>query len=279
MLAPTDAALGKAVVTNAAVPAPVREGLSVESGLNDGICVPVLLIFLALAAGEVSGEETLHLVAWLPVEEIGIGAAVGVAGALLGAGAMRGAVDRGWLEGTWKQIPVVALALSCFGVAQWIGGSGFIASFIGGMLFGKLAGERKHGVLHPAEAVGDGLALVTWVAFGAVVVGPAVAGATAPVLVYAVLSLTVVRMLPVFLSLLGSASHTDTRLFVGWFGPRGLASIVFIVIVAEKHLPGFDTMATTVAWTIILSVVGHGLTANPLAAAFARRIAARDGAA
>ncbi len=277
MLAPTDAALGKAVVTNTAVPAPVREGLSAESGLNDGICVPVLFIFLALATGEVHGEQTVSLVASLPLEEIGIGAVVGVACALAGTAAMRGCVDRGWLAGTWLALPVVALALLCFAVAQWLGGSGFIASFVGGMVFGKVAGERKMHVLESAESTGDALALMTWVVFGAAVVGPAFTGATVPVVLYAILSLTVVRMLPVWLCLLGLPSQADSRLFIGWFGPRGLASIVFIVIVAGEQLPGQQTLAATVAWTVMLSVLAHGLTANPLASAYAARLRARGG--
>ena len=279
MLAPTDAALGKAVVTNTSVPPPVREGLNVESGLNDGICVPVLFIFLALAAGKAEGAETITLMLRLPAEEIGIGAVVGIAAAVVGTHVMRICVDREWLAGTWLQIPIVALALLCFALAQWIGGSGFIASFVGGMVFGKLAGERKVRVLEAAEGTGDALALITWVAFGAAVVGPAIANASFPIVLYAVLSLTVVRMLPVFLCLLGSSSRPDTKLFIGWFGPRGLASIVFIVIVAGEHLPGQDTMAATVAWTIMLSVLAHGLTANPLAKIFAARLERRGGAA
>jgi len=280
MLAPTDAALGKAVVSNEAVPAPVRQGLNVESGFNDGICVPVLFIFLALAVGEAEGtRETLSLMIRLPLEEIGIGAVVGVGCTVVGAGVMRACAARGWLAGTWRQLPVVALALTCFGVAQWLGGSGFIASFAGGLLFGRLAGEKKEPLLEAAEGTGDALALITWVAFGAAVVGPALANATGPILLYAVLSLTLVRMLPVWLCLLGTASHLDSRLFIGWFGPRGLASIVFIVIVAQHHLPGLQTMATTVAWTILLSVALHGLTANPLAAGFAARLRARGGEA
>jgi NhaP-type Na+/H+ or K+/H+ antiporter len=279
MLAPTDAALGKAVVTNTDVPQSVREGLNVESGLNDGICVPVLFVFLALAAGSTTGDQTLSLMIRLPAEEIGIGAIVGVACAVVGVYAMRVCVDRNWLTGTWLQIPVIALALLCFAAAQSIGGSGFIAAFIGGLVFGKLAGDRKEHVLEAAEGAGDALALITWVAFGAAVVAPAIANATWPVVLYAVLSLTVVRMLPVFLCLLRTKSQPDTKLFVGWFGPRGLASIVFIVIVAGEHLPGQSTLAQTVAWTIMLSVLAHGLTANPLAAAFAARLKARGGVA
>lgn len=277
MLAPTDAALGKAVVTNSAVPESVRESLNVESGLNDGICVPVLLLFLALATGQSSGDGTFSLMGHLLLEEIGIGAAVGAVCAIVGVQVMRRCVASGWLAHVWLRIPVVALAFLCFGGAQALGGSGFIAAFVGGLLFGKLAGERKEKVLEAAEGTGEIFALVTWVAFGAAVVGTAIAQATVPVVIYAVMSLTVIRMLPVYLSLSGLPAQTDTKLFVGWFGPRGLASIVFIVIVAAEHLPGQDTMALTVGWTVMLSVLAHGLTANPLAKAFAARLASRGG--
>ena len=170
MLAPTDAALGKAVVSNPAVPEPVSQGLNVESGLNDGICVPVLFIFLALAAGSTDPDETMGLVLRLPLEAIGIGALVGVVFAAVGVKLLKAAVERDWVSGGWLQFPVVALALLCFAVAQGLGGSGFIACFIGGLVFGRLAGERKEKVLRRAENSGEVLALLTWVTFGGLVV-------------------------------------------------------------------------------------------------------------
>ena len=123
MLAPTDAALGQAVVTNKSVPASVRESLNVESGLNDGICVPVLLVFIALATGGAAGNETGSLIVRLPLEEIGIGAGVGIALAILGSFLLKSSGARGWIAGAWIQIPVVALAMFCFALSQWLGGS------------------------------------------------------------------------------------------------------------------------------------------------------------
>ncbi len=278
MLAPTDAALGKAVVTNENVPAGVRQGLNVESGLNDGICVPVLLIFLALTATTVGGSETVAMVVKLPFQQIGIGALVGVSLALAGGTALRFCSERGWVTGSWIQLPVIALALLCFALAQWLGGSGFIASFVGGLMFGGITREHKEQVLRGAEGTGDALSLITWFAFGAVVIGPQIPHLTWQVVAYAVLSLTVVRMLPVMLSLIGMKQRLDTQLFLGWFGPRGLASIVFIVMVAAEHLPENETLITTVAWTIVLSIVAHGISANPLAKLYGDRVMARGGA-
>lgn len=142
MLAPTDAALGKAVVTNEAVPANIREGLNLESGLNDGICVPILFIFLALDSSVGAEGGTSMLALKLVVEAIGIGAVVGAGLTFLGVRVLGRCADRGWVTDTWRQLPVPALVVTCFTVAQWLGGSGFIACFVGGMLFGSL--EKQH---------------------------------------------------------------------------------------------------------------------------------------
>ena len=172
LLAPTDAALGKAVVTNEAVPESVRESLNVESGLNDGICVPVLLLFLALATGQAPEGESLDLVIKLPVKAIGIGAVVGLALGIVGSNALRYCFKRGWIGGSWLQFPVVALSLLCFGLAQWLGGSGFIASFVGGMTFGAIVTKQKEEILEAAEGVGDAFAMLTWFTFGTLLLSP-----------------------------------------------------------------------------------------------------------
>jgi len=269
MLAPTDAALGEAVVTNEAVPAPIREALNVESGLNDGICVPILFTFLALAAGTEGGvgEIALHLLA----EEIGIGLAVGVGLCLVAHRAIRAAAERDWLEEPWTQVPVVALALTCFGVAQAAGGSGFIACFTGGLVFGGLVKREKDLLLTRARGSGSVLSLLTWVMFGAAVVGPFARELDWRIVAYALLSLTVVRMLPVSLSLLGMGLRADAQLFLGWFGPRGLASIVFVVIAVGQKVSGAETLAATVVCTVTLSILAHGLSANPFANAYSAR--------
>ena len=272
MLAPTDAALGKAVVTNEGVPSNIREGLNVESGLNDGICVPILFIFLALASSTGAEGSTTMLALRLVTEAIGIGVAVGVGLTFLGVRLLKQFADRGWVTESWRQLPVPALAVTCFAVAQWLGGSGFIACFVGGMLFGGLAKQHKHDLLLAAEGTGDTLALITWVVFGAAVVGQSIGAFSWQVVLYSILSLTIVRMLPVFLVLKGMNLTTDEKLFMGWFGPRGLASIVFAVIVLNEHLPGGETISMTVVCTIILSVVGHGLSANPLVASLGARL-------
>jgi NhaP-type Na+/H+ or K+/H+ antiporter len=275
MLAPTDAALGSAVVSDERVPSKIRQALSVESGLNDGICVPILFLFLALATQsqhEASGAE-LALV--LVAEEIGIGAAVGIGVTFLGAHLLRVCRDRGWVTETWRQLPVISLAVGSFAAAQLIGGSGFIAAFVGGLLFGALAKDRKHVLLLAAEGAGETVALVTWVVFGAVIVGHTIDRIIWEAVVYALLSLTVIRMLPVFLVLVGTGLSVGEKLFIGWFGPRGMASIVFAVIVLQADLPGGEILRQTVLYTVVFSILAHGLSANPLIAALAARVSGR----
>lgn len=271
MLAPTDAALGKAVVTNETVPNAVRQGLNVESGLNDGICVPILFVFLALATGKAGEGAPWQLALKLVAEEIGIGLAVGLLLTLLAVGLLKFAWRRKWLTDTWIQIPIVAMALACFATAQLIGGSGFIAAFCGGLLFGARTKEHREEFLVPAESIGDTMALITWVIFGSAVVSKAIGHFSWTVTLYAILSLTLIRMLPVFFSLTGLRANTESKLFVGWFGPRGLASIVFIVIAMNANLPHEGTLAMAVVSTIILSIIFHGLSANPWARSFGER--------
>ena len=271
MLAPTDAALGKPVVTNQAVPAVMREALNVESGLNDGICVPIVVLLLGLAVGtQIEGGTMVH-VARVVVEEIGIGLIVGLTLTWLTTLMLRFAERRGWISEHWVEIPIVALAAACFAGAQAAGGSGFIACFVGGLLLSGLRERHKEELLRGAEHMGEALALLTWVVFGGIVVPRLIDRVTWPALLYAVLSLTVVRMLPVFLCLIGTRTSPADKLFIGWFGPRGLATIVFSVLVSDEKLPGNDTIMLAAGWTVLLSVIAHGVTANPLVKRMARR--------
>lgn len=271
ILAPTDAALGKAVVTDETVPNQIRTGLNVESGLNDGICVPIFLAFLAVAT-ETTGERGFtQLVLGLLVQEIGIGAGVGLLLAFLGAHMIIAFSKRGWIAKSWSQLPVVALALASYALAQSLGGSGFIACFTAGLLFGSLVKDHKEPLLLAAVGTGDTLALLTWVIFGASMVGQLFAGLTWEILLYSALSLTIVRMLPVFVAIYRKGTRLDEVLFIGWFGPRGLASIVFAAMVLDADLPGGQTIVLTAGCTILLSVIAHGLSAKP----FAKRLAER----
>ena len=264
MLACTDAALGQAVVTDGRIPSRIRQGLNVESGLNDGICVPLFFIALALAEwdhGGLTAQSAVHLV----VEEIGYGLIAGVAAGAVGALALRAVARRSHIELHWRQILTVASALLAAGIATGLGGSIFIAAFAGGAVFGLVGRDSGGEASYLLDEGGELLNAVTFIVFGAAILGPALDDLGWEVLVYAVLSLTVVRMLPVALSLLGTGARRPTLAFVGWFGPRGLATIVFaVILIDESSLPHERTLLLAVVATIGISVFVHGLTARPL---------------
>ena len=268
VLAPTDAALGQAVVTLPRLPSRVRQGLNVESGLNDGICVPLFFIVLAVAQAE-AGSVGDWAAARLVVEEIGYGALCGAAAGAAGAGVVVVAGRRGWIDEAWLQIVPIATAVLAYTFADALGGSGFIAAFVGGAVFGGLRRMQGGEVGYLVDELGGLLSAVTFLVFGAVMLGPALGAATVAIVLYAVLSLTLVRLVPVGIAMLGTGASRQTVGFLGWFGPRGLASIVFTVILAEERLPHEDVLVTTAVVTVALSVLAHGATAAPLANRYA----------
>ena len=273
VLAPTDAALGQPVVTNPRVPDRIREDLSVESGLNDGICVPFLLSFLAMAtASSTTGiSEGLNTFAVMFVQQIGISTLVGGGLALAGVGLRDGAARAGWIADDWRPLLAVALPIVALCLAQLCGGSGFIACFVAGLVFGGFTPREGGRDFVTVEAGGDLLSLITWLTFGAYAIAIAITELSPASIGYAVLSLTVVRMVPVALAMAGLGLDRATIAFVGWFGPRGLASIVFAVMVLDGNLPHGHRIVSTVLVTVLLSVVLHGLSAPGLVRLYARQ--------
>ena len=267
ILAPTDAALGLAVVTNPAVPARIRRALNVESGLNDGIATPFVTLFLSL----VIAEEGLGSGHWAAeaAKEIGLALVAAVAVGVLGGKLLVVARRLGWTSAISEQLVVLALSLLAYVGAVAIGGNGFVAAFVGGLLFGAATSSRMHEPVEFTETVGLFASFFVWTVFGALFVGPVITGDIEPVaILYAVISLTVVRMVPVAAALAGVGLRRDTVAFMGWFGPRGLASVVFTLIAFEElHGAGpvADAIVEIATWTILLSVVAHGLSAGPLA--------------
>ena len=270
VLAPTDAALGQAVVTEPRVPGRIRQGLNVESGLNDGICVP--LLFAAVAAADVqSAISEGRSAATLLLEEIGYGVVGGVVGGLVVAMIVIHAGRRDLIAGAWRQVIPGAGAALAYGTASALGGSGFIAAFVAGMTFRLALRRDPEHINDLSEQVGNVLNGVTFLFFGAILLGPALGELTWELALYAVLSLTLARMLPVVIAMLGTRARPPTLAFLGWFGPRGLASIVFAVIVIEEsNLPHEHLIVLAIYLTVGLSVFAHGLSAAPLANRYAR---------
>jgi NhaP-type Na+/H+ or K+/H+ antiporter len=278
ILAPTDAALGLAVVTNPAVPARIRRALNVESGLNDGIATPFVTLFLTLLIAE-EGLGSGHWAAEA-AKEIGLALVAAVAVGVLGGKLLVVARRLGWTSAISEQLVVLALSLLAYVGAVAIDGNGFVAAFVGGLLFGASASPRMHEPVEFTETVGLFASFFVWTVFGALFVGPVVTGDIEPVaILYAVVSLTLVRMVPVAAALAGTGLRRDTVAFMGWFGPRGLASVVFTLIAVEE-LAGAGAVADVIVeiatWTILLSVVAHGLSAGPFARTYGRHLSGAE---
>jgi sodium/hydrogen antiporter len=265
-LAPTDAALGAGMMANPAVPARIRRLINVESGLNDGIVTPFVLVALA-GAGEGGHASSVGPVA--AVAELVLGVAIGVVVGGTGGFLVKVAGGRGWVAGGFAGSAVLALAACAYGCALALHGNGFIAAFTGGLAFGAIGGQRDRQLLPFVEETAALLSVLVWFAFGVVVVVPALENLTWQDGIYAVLSLTVVRMLPVAVALAGTRLGRTTVAFLGWFGPRGLASVVFALLAVEQlPEPTAKSAVAVIAFTVLLSVVAHGVTAEPAARRF-----------
>jgi len=273
ILAPTDLSLGLAMFKNPRVPEVVRGAINVESGLNDGIAAPLVMLFIGVTIAEFEQGARPIVEA---IVEIAIGVGVGGAIGLIGGLLLRLSRRANWSSAASRQFAALVLVIVAYGVAVEIHGNGFIAAFVGGLAFGIMAREAAHEAVEFSERAGTLLTFAVWFIFGTAVAPIIISeGLSWRPILYAVLSLTFVRMVPVALSLLGKKLHGSTLLFVGWFGPRGLASVVFLILALEGlKEAGIDTtlLATTAGWTILLSVILHGISAGPVAAWYGARV-------
>ena len=273
ILAPTDAALGLPVFTNTAVPVRIRRALNVESGLNDGLATPFLTLFLALLASE---EGVKGYGSWLlkATEQIGLAVVAAIVVGVVGGRLLTAAHRRGWTSHVSEQLAILALALLAYGGALAIDGNGFVSAFVAGILFGRITRGRMHRPVEFTETLALFSSFVVWTLFGALLVGPVLSRRIAfTPIAYAALSLTVIRMVPVAVSWAGLGLRSRTIAFAGWFGTRGLASVVFTILTIQTlHVAGIatDTIVEMATWTILLSVFLHGLTAAPLSRWYGR---------
>ena len=272
ILAPTDASLGTAVVNSKRVPARIRQALNVESGLNDGLSVPLLMLFIALARVESPSQDTSWII--YTAQQIGFGLLVGVAVGYLGSWLVRRADQRGWITKGAQQLALLSLALLSWWLAEKVlPGNGFIAAFTAGVVVRLGFENAKERMIEFNEAWGDLLIYFVFYFFGMLAAGDLL-DISLPMWVYAILSLTLVRMLPVGLAMIRSKLHISSVLFLGWFGPRGLSSIVLgLIFLAEKaHLAGESLIIMTVVATVLLSVFAHGISSAPAIDVYARQM-------
>lgn len=271
ILAPTDASLGSAVVSNEAVPKHIRRGLLIESGLNDGIALPAVLFFACfLNLMHQTGEENWLLFLAL---QLSLGPIVGIAVGWIGGKLLSLAARAGWILETFQGVAAMALAIIAYGAAEAVGGNGFIAAFVCGITYGAFRKQFAAFMHEFTETESQFLTQLTFFLFGALILPEAIQQMNWNMLAYGLVSLTLVRMIPVLLSLLGSDLPYISRWFIGWFGPRGLASILFALLILEElEVKDADFIQAIVAMTVILSIMLHGLSASPLSKALIKRL-------
>ena len=270
LLAPTDAALGQSVISERAVPVRIRQAINIESGLNDGIALPIVFLLAALAG---TAHVAMPASEWLRfgLMQVVLGPLVGIAIGYLGARVLDGSIERGWVNESFQGIGILSLAVFTYVAAELVGGNGFIAAFVGGMVFGNSIRHPCTFLFEFMESEGQLLMLITFLVFGAALLPEGLVHLTATNFLYAVLSLTVIRMIPIAISLLGSGVRLPTQLFLGWFGPRGLASILFVLLILEESsVPHRDQLLAITVITVALSALLHGISAAPLAQRFGR---------
>ncbi|HSR22087.1 MAG TPA: cation:proton antiporter [Candidatus Eisenbacteria bacterium] len=269
-LAPTDAALGSGMLATPAVPSRIRRLINVESGLNDGIATPVVLFALA---GAQAAEHGVAISLGAAVAELALGVLVGVAVGAGGGFLVNAGRRRGWAAAPFAAPAVLALAVGAYTCALALNGNGFVAAFVAGLAFGAVRRRHDATLLPFVEESGSLVSLLVWLAIGAIAVVPALRSLTWQTVVYAVLSLTLVRMAPVAVALAGARLGAAATLFVGWFGPRGLASVVFgLLALEELGQEAAGPVIPVIAFTVLLSVIAHGVTAGPLARRYGPRL-------
>ncbi len=265
ILSPTDAALGEAVVKSSAIPERIRRWISIESGLNDGIALPPIFAVLAVLAAESDALQT-HWVVFL-VQQIVFGAVFGSAVGWIGGYLINYFDHKRYMDPTFERLTSGALAILAFSVAEMMGGNGFIAAFMGGLMLGATTRTPaiRERIAEFGEAEGQQLVLFVFLLFAMSMVPQAIGYWDWRAVLYGVLSLTVIRMLPVALSLMGQKLDSATILFLGWFGPRGIASVLYLLLVVQTlGLEGHEYILSVIVLTVLMSIFAHGISAVPL---------------
>jgi NhaP-type Na+/H+ or K+/H+ antiporter len=271
ILSPTDAALGQAVVNSDKVPGDVRDAIGVESGLNDGIALPPIMACMAALSATAGTQLDVGYWAGFAVKQIAFGPVAGALVGLLGGTLMERSVRHRWMNPTFQRLASVSLAILSYSVAEMLGGNGFIAAFFGGLMLGVRTRSVRERLQEFGEAEGQQLCLFVFLIFGMVMVPAVTEYWDGKALLYAILSLTVVRMLPVAISLAGTKMDLPTIGFIGWFGPRGIASVLYmLILIGEIGSKGHERMLSVIVLTVMISVFIHGLSAVPLSGLYGR---------
>jgi NhaP-type Na+/H+ or K+/H+ antiporter len=269
ILSPTDAALGQAVVKSEHVPDRIRQSISVESGINDGIALPPVLVCIAALGADVGHLDQAWL-RFLALQLI-LGPIVGALVGWLGGRFVEVASQRGWMEPTFQRLSAASIAILAFSLAEMVHGNGFIAAFCAGLALGTRTPEVRHRIQEFGEAEGTQLSLFVFLVFGLVMVPAALEYWRLTEVLYALASLTVIRMIPVAMCLAGAKLDWRSIAFIGWFGPRGIASVLYLLmVVGAIGVAGNERVLSVIVLTVMISVVAHGVSAVPLSKLYGR---------
>ena len=271
ILSPTDAALGQAVVTNPAIPERIRRAINVESGLNDGMALPPILVCIAVLSEAGTGDTGTHYWINFTLKQLILGPVAGIIVGWLGGLIVDKASRAGWMNETYQRLSSASLAVIAYASAEAMHGNGFMAAFFSGLALGTRTPSVRERIHEFAEAEGQQLALFIFLMLGLIMVPLTIQYWDIRAWLYAILSLTVIRMMPVALSLIGSKLDRGSVSFIGWFGPRGIASILYMLIVVGRiGKSGYEYMLSVIVLTVLLSVFLHGISAVPLAHIYGR---------
>lgn len=271
ILTPTDAALSKGLLQSTQVPEKIREGINTESGLNDGLCVPVFLIFILLAKNPDSAITASHTLGVFS-RELGLALLIAGFSIAIFIPALNFAMQRHYFAKSTSPFLLLGFAMAVFSITQYFHGSGFIAVFIAGLLFDKFSKtDIRAQLIEDSEHIADFTSLMIWCLFGFVCAYLVIPKLNTNIIVYALLSTTLIRIIPVMLSLQFTALNWKERFTFAWFGPRGLASIVFTLMVIDTQIENKYDIATIAMTTILFSVFIHGISTKPIADSFVKK--------
>ncbi len=269
ILSPTDAALGQAVVTSQQVPEKVRQTINVESGLNDGIALPPILICIAILSAKSGGETGTAYWLTFILKQFVYGPLIGGLVGWIGGKLVEVSSQRSWMNHTFQQLASLSLAILAFSLAESVHGNGFIAVYFAGMLLGTQTEKIRQTIREFGEAESQAMVLFIFLLFGMLLVPMSYPYWDWRSFVYALLSLTIIRMIPVAISLIGTGLPRPTVWFIGWFGPRGIASVLYLLMAFLRlGREGYERMISVVTLTVMLSIFLHGITAVPFSKLF-----------
>jgi len=262
ILSPTDAALGQAVVKSENVPSNIRDSISAESGLNDGISLPPIFVCLAVIAsglGHISSED--HWPTFMALQ-LTLGPLIGAAIGYVGGKLIEFANNKDWMDSVFQRLTCLSIAILAYACAEQFEGNGFIAAFCAGLFLGVENLKVRERIQEFGETEGQMLTLFVFVILGLIVIPAFAPFWDIKALIYALLSLTVIRIVPVFICLIGSGLSNYSKFFIAWFGPRGIASILYLLIALEQiGKRGHEYILSIIVLTVLLSIYAHGITA------------------